>query len=508
MRVDRDEFGFLGNYTPLEYRTGLLAESWEQPDPTTVIIHLRQGVVWKGGPAEGREFTSDDIVYTYDKVLGVGEFAGEDPNSVFAAVIPSVAEAVATDRYTVWFHLSSTGLFTIDEVLNPWMSIPIVPREWYEDLTEEEQADWRNVTGTGPFIIEDYADGTSLTYVANPDYYGVDARYPVNKLPYADELKILVVPDMDTALAALRTGQIDLLADTRDYPTLAETQQLVQTNPEINVFHQPVAAPGLFFAWDTEAGTILPPFDDINIRIAMQLAINNALIAETYYMGTVDGTLYGLMSPLVGEDWANPLDEWPAELQAEYGYDLEAAKALMAEAGVSTPFHTEILASTSEDIELLQILQAQFQEIGIDMEIVPMTMMEQRPLVQQGDFELLWTGATGSASNSPSNAIQSFYEGKFEAIGQGARANDSYYNELVEDFLAATTMSEAQAIFREADQYWLEQHWMVIGFPSWSNQFAQPWIKGYMGEHFWCTMTWTYFAHMWIDQDLKTSLGH
>ncbi len=499
MTVDRDEFGFGCNFFPVEYRAGQLAESWEQPDPTTVVVYLRQGVVWKGGPAEGREFTSDDVVYTYDKVLGVGEFAGEDPNSVFSGVIPSVTECVAIDRYTVEFHLSSTSFFTIYEVLNPWMSITIAPREWYEELTEEEQADWHNVTGTGPFMLTDYGDGTSMTCARNPDYYGIDARYG-NKLPYADAFKILVIPDMDTALAALRTGQIDILADARTYPTLPAAQQLAQTSPEINQFSWPVGGPGVFFHWDQGSGTITPPFDDIKVRTAMQLAIDNALIAETYYFGTVDGTPTGLMSPLA-EDWDFPFDEWPVELQAEYGYDLEAARQLMTAAGyVSNPLEVEILTSTSDDLELLEILQAQFADIGINMTINSMGMMEQRPLVQQGNFELLWTSITGGTNSSPKDVIQSFYSQKFERIGMGGGVIDAAYDAIVERFMAATTEAEAQDIFKEADRYWLEQHWAVITFPSWSTQFHQPWIKGYMGERFWSTMTWTYFAHMWKTQ--------
>jgi ABC-type transport system substrate-binding protein len=499
--VPVDEYSFEGNYTPIEYRTGQLADSWEYKagDPTTVIVNLRQGVIWQGIPTAGREFTSDDVVFTYDMVLGVGEFAGSQPDAVFSPLIPAIDYVEATGPYTVEFHFKAAGPFAVNQVVCPSMDICVRPREWY-DLTDEQKADWHYVTGTGAFVMTDFVTGTSITTTANDEYYLEDARYPGNKLPYADELKFIVIPDMDTSLSALRTGEVDLLIDARVYPTLSQTQELMASNPEINVYNQAVAAPALFFAWDTEAGVILPPFDDIRIRTAMQMAIDNALIAETYYQGTVESDLVGLMSEDTG--WGYPFSEWPAELQAEYTYDLEGAQALMADAGV-TSLDTTILTTADDYPEVLEIWQGMFKEIGVNMTINAMDMMSQRPVVQQGDFELLWSGAVGSGNSAPPDAIQSFYEGKFESIGQGARANDPYYNSLVEDFLAATTLDECHAIFKDADQYWLEQHWLVIGFPTLSYQMTQPWIKGYEGQHLWSLTQWGYYMHMWVDESLK-----
>ncbi len=499
--VSVDEYGFEGNYTPIEYRTGQLAESWEYKDGdvTTIVVQLREGVKWQGTPTAGREFTSDDVVFTYDMVLGVGEFAGHDPDAVFSPLVPAIDHVEATGTYTVEFHLKSAHPFAVNQVLSQTMDIVIRPREWY-DLTEEEQADWHNICGTGAFMITDFVTGTSITTTANAEYYMEDMRYPGNKLPYADELKFLVIPDMDTALSALRTGEIDMLSDARQFPTLSQTQALMASNPEIQVFNQAVAAPALFFAWDTEAGTILPPFDDIRVRKAMQMAIDNELIAETFYQGTVEANLQGLMAPETG--WGYPFDDWPGELQDEYTYDLEAAQALMADAGVTT-IDTTVLTTQTDYPEVLEIWQGMLKDIGVNITINAMDMMAQRPVVQQGDFELLWSGAAGTANSSPVDAIQSFYEGKFESVGQGARANDPYYNGLVEDFLAATDIDECMDLFQEADQYWLEQHWLVIGFPTLSYQMIQPWLQGYEGQHLWSLSQWTYLSHTWIDPSLK-----
>ena len=503
MTVDRDEFGFGANFFPLKYRAGQLAESWSMPDDTTIVVNLRQNVTWQDTPpTNGRPFTSADVVFTYDKVLGVGEFAGMDPDPFLSAIVPSVTECVATGDYTVEFHLNSAGPFKAYEIVNPWMSIAIAPREFY-DLTEEEQADWHNAAGTGAFMLTDYVPGTSMTCAKNPDYYGVDARYDDNPLPYTDAFKVVVIPDMSSALSALRTGQIDLLTDARVYPTLQETLMLAETDPQIVHFTQNVMGPGIFYHWNQDTGTIDPPFDDINIRKAMQMALDLDLIAETYYQGTVDPTPCAQMSPLAG-DWSPTFDEWPSELQDEYTYNLEEAQALMADAGygVSNPLECEIFANAEDYPEVLLIVQDMLDEIGVTMNINAVAMMEARPVIMEGDYEILWVSVTGNTNSSPADCIRNWYSGKFERIGQGGGVIDPVYDEFVAEFDAATTEAACKEVFQEAELYWLEQHWAAITFPSWSHQFHQPWIEGYLGERVWSTMTWTYIASMWIDEDI------
>ena len=69
--------------------------------------------------------------------------------------------------------------------------------------------DWRNVVGTGPWVLTDLVEGSSMTLTKNPNYWSDDEKYPGNRLPYVDEFRIKVIPEPATRIAALRTGQID-----------------------------------------------------------------------------------------------------------------------------------------------------------------------------------------------------------------------------------------------------------------------------------------------------------
>ena len=98
-------------------------------------------------------------------------------------------------------------------------------------------ADWRNLVGTGPFMLTDWVDGSAITWVKNPDYWGHDEKYPENRLPYIDELVRLIMPDQATRVSAMRTGQIDYLAHNGNgqFFTVDPVESLQRTNPELRV---------------------------------------------------------------------------------------------------------------------------------------------------------------------------------------------------------------------------------------------------------------------------------
>ena len=74
--------------------------------------------------------------------------------------------------------------------------------------------DWRNLVGTGPLMQTDVVEGSSYTWdTKNPNYWGYDEKYPENRLPYVDELRFLLMPEVATRLAALRTGKIDFIGE-------------------------------------------------------------------------------------------------------------------------------------------------------------------------------------------------------------------------------------------------------------------------------------------------------
>ena len=114
----------------------------------------------------------------------------------------------ATDKYTVVMKLKEPRLRALNLILDGWNAV-IQPPEVIEQYGDMQ--DWRNIVGTGPYTITDFTKGSSITWTKNPNYWGYDEKYPENRLPYIDTYRALLMPDMSTRLAALRTGKVDMM---------------------------------------------------------------------------------------------------------------------------------------------------------------------------------------------------------------------------------------------------------------------------------------------------------
>ncbi len=359
--VAPDTWRYNCGFTPDEYVSGWIAESWERTDPQTVLVKLREGVRFQNKPpVNGREVTAEDVQYSYDRMLGTGSGFTE-PNMFYGMALSSIERVVAVDKYTVEFRLKTQSAIALYQVLEGsiMMAVPIIAHEWVEQGDTDK---WENAVGTGALVLTDFVSGTSLTFSRNPDYWGYDERYPENQLPYVDTVKNVAIPDMATTLATMRTGKIDMIIAPGGGLTWQQGITLSESNPEIEQGFLANLGYGIDLRCDTE------PFTDINVRKALQMAVDLKTIAQTHFGGVVDGTPCGVMAPLY-KGWVYPYEEWLQELKDEYAYNPEEARRLLTEAGYPDGFSTNCYASTGDDTELLEIMKAYFIDIGVDMEI-------------------------------------------------------------------------------------------------------------------------------------------
>jgi len=236
-------FAFNISFRPPDYAAGCLASSWQfsPTDINTFIITLKQNVYWQNiAPVNGRQLTSADVVYSYDRNLGLGNgFTAPAPiwSTSPQAAIKSIT---AIDKYNVSFTWANTNPESIAENMEQASIVNIIiPSE--EVTTNGNTYNWHNQVGTGPFVLTDWVDSTAMKLTANTNYWGYDERYPQNRLPYISGLTVLIIPQTSTALAAMRVGKIDQMNQQATFtPTVISGLQ--QTNPEINVIKVPSAA--------------------------------------------------------------------------------------------------------------------------------------------------------------------------------------------------------------------------------------------------------------------------
>ncbi len=362
-------------------------------------------------------------------------------------------------------------------------------------------SDWRNFVGTGPYELTDWVQGTSITHTKNPDYWGFDEKYPQNRLPYIDKLVGLFIMEEATRLAGLRSGRIDFLgfpAGVSDIVSVDIVDSLIRTNPDIQ----------LMAWWDrSETSYALPvdqpPFDDIRVRKAMQMALDLKTISDTHYKGTANWQPQGVMGEgAVG--YYTPFDEWPDEVKKGYAYDPEGARQLLAEAGYPNGFETILNHFGEFDLGYTEIAAGYWKEIGIDVEIRDLDRPQFIPLVTARTLKGIAMTILGFNTDPSILRVWAHSTSDWNL----PHVRDAEIDAKIEAAEATTDLAEQQRLIKEVDMFLIEGHYRVWGPKTGKYMALQPWVTGYNGEvHFGGQHRLPIFARLWIDQDLKKEMG-
>ena len=494
--IDRSVNNLANEYLLEDHFTGALAERWDIPDPSTYIFHIRQGVRWHDkAPMNGRELTADDVVYNIER------WRTSDQNTRYPAM--SWESVTATDRYTVEVKLVDPPLDALSVLIDDNIGFVNAPEaiEQHGDV-----ADWRNLVGTGPFMLTDWVDGSSMTWVKNPDYWGHDEKYPENRLPYTDELVRLIMPDQATRISAMRTGQIDYLGHNSNgrFTTVDPVESLQRTNPELRVNAM------YFVAGESNAFNVTkPPFDDIRVRHAIQMAVDLDTINNTFYKGLMRPEPMGSLQPFTGN--AIPYAEWPEEVKQYYRYDPEAAEKLLDEAGY--PRGADGIRFTMTDnyrfptsVPYREIVQGYLAEIGVQVEIRQQDWATMHPNIKggKGDYDGISYWSQGTPYR-PLIMLPQMTSGHNVNV---SGLSDPEYDALIEQLKVAATAEEHQRLAREADYWLVENHIFMWGGLTPYFNVTQPWLQGFDGDFY--MGVWNknaVFARLWIDQALKREMG-
>ena len=506
--LPRDEFAFAGAIPNVPQYTGRLAESWEQPDATTIVLHIRRGVKWHDKePMNGRELVADDVVFNFSRNLGLGEFAADGPSPQISVLGTLPIESItATDKYTVVFELEQPRLSALYHIIGDIYGNQYPPEVIRQD---GDAKDWTKLVGTGPFMWTDWVQGTSLTYTKNPDYWGNDEKYPDNRLPYVDELKALIMPEEETRIAALRSRQLDVLGGPSfgDLSPGPATEGLERTNPELRHF------PWAFRDWNAAALNITePPFDDVRVRRAMQMALDLETVADTYFNGYADATPRGVVG-LGNVGYAFPFTEWSDEIKGYNSYDVEGAERLLDEAGYPRGADGVRLKTVFTGVDCCtnvgytEIIIQFWDAIGVDVEFEMMTVAEGFfPMAQTADYEgIAWYFSSWNQPLPVSVVAWQSPTGSYNPTGNNAPD----YEVIIAAIGSAKTVEEERQLIREADRYLIENHLYLWGPLMPQVAVTQPWIVGYNGEsNLGDIDTYAIFARLWIDHAMKESMGN
>lgn len=311
-----------------------IAESWEaNADATSWTFNIRQGVMFN----DGTPLTVDDIVYTFTSIFTA------DPSrskGIFdGTLLPE--GVVKVDENTVRFDLlKPTGNFPYS-VGSTSYGMCIIKngadggKVWTEDMIS-----------AGPWKMESYIETEKTMFVKNEFYW--DSSFN----PEFERLELVQFVSLATVLPQLNTGEID-------FATGINAPDALALDP--NEFTIGTVKAGAGFA-HVHMRCNFGPFMDKRIRQAAALTLDR----EGYVAGVLSG-----IGGVVGND--SVMDPYPTKDTSvpQRTKDIEAAKALMAEAGVPEGFDVQLSTWARDDINnYAEFIKTSFAEIGINVELV------------------------------------------------------------------------------------------------------------------------------------------
>lgn len=485
---DTSTYAFDVGAIPLEYLTGQLADTWEFDETAgTLTVNLRQDVYFQEGePYDGRQFVANDVVWSYSRLLGLNGYEQVETEYDWVSALNMLAGVEATDDYTVVFTFNEGMANTVS--LESFMNakVNIGGPEW-DDC---DQSDWHNAKGTGAYILSDYVVDNSMTFTKNENYYGYDERYPENKLPYIDTINLVYIADSANILAQAMAGDLDWFGENGK--NVLSGDQLAQLT---------AADAGQLYAYNSSSPSAIAlkvcqdQFSDVRVREAMQHAID--LEAMNLYLG-IEGDVIvpGLWA--TGMSWST-YGEWSDDLTAQFTYDPDLAKELLAEAGYTDGFTFEIELDPTANLELYQLAASYLSQVGITMNIsVAAEMMEAVQHSQDYEDARQSAGFGGGYGD---------YSLAFMMTGNGAMPNayghdDQEYLQLLSDMGTATSTEEQTEIAQKLDQMFPSAHWAILvsGVQP-TYDFMSNRIGGYTGEKVYYKGNMrTVWSRLWVEE--------
>jgi peptide/nickel transport system substrate-binding protein len=308
-----------------------IAESWESTDGgTTWTIKIRQGVTFH----DGSTMTADDVVYS------IASHLNPDNASTQAGTFTGIVEGVTkVDDSTIEIKcLAPTG------ALPNLISSTTYGLIMIKDGDAAGEGWQATMNGCGPWVLNTYTEGDRTTFTRNENYWDT------TRIPAFDSLELIQFDSADAAVAQLSAGELDAVVAKINPATAAAVDTSVVELVRV------ASASHLMVHMRNDFG----PFQDKRIRQAAALTL-----ARADYLS---GVLLG--EGVLGND--SIIDAYPTLKDtsvAQREKDIEAAKALMAEAG-SEGFDVDLSSYSRDDINLLApFLKSSLAEIGINVTI-------------------------------------------------------------------------------------------------------------------------------------------
>ncbi|MFP7833595.1 ABC transporter substrate-binding protein [Marisediminicola sp. LYQ134] len=370
-----------------------IATEWEYIDNTTLTMDIRDDVVF----VDGTGLDADLVVANIERY--------RTTPGPYQSRMNSIDTVTAVDDDSIEFILNTPDLSLPQAFsLTPGMMVSQAAIDDPSILQSE-------TAGSGPWMLDEYIDGSEYTYVRNPEYSG-----PLDVEP--DVLRYVVITDLTAQLNALLAGDVDITVAQWTQRETAEQQGMAAVGGESNV--------GGLWLMDRE-GEVVPALGDVRVRQAINHAIDRESLGEA---------LWSTFQRPTAQVFGTSTNAYDESLDDYYEYDPDRARELLAEAGYADGFDLPILSRTTfGDSARLEATLPFLQEVGINATIVDRT----------NDYYDAMAAKEFAAAQSQQNGVTDAYVGASNLLVANSQVNPFGVTDPELDALMADAAAELDA---------------------------------------------------------------
>lgn len=375
-----------------------IAESYEiSEDGLDYTFKIRDDVTFH----DGTPVTVDDVVFSIE-LYKASEYQGSQ--------ISMLSSVEATDDSTVVCHLDTPYAPFLEGLCSP----NIVSKAYYE---ADPDAFVTNPIGTGPYKFVSRTVATSIELEANEDYY--------RGAPAIKKLTFRVLPEIASRALALQTGEINFAEI--DASVLAQ----LEANPAVTVAEASTSG-FAYVCMNLEK----EPFNNVAVRQAVNYAIDRENLVNVCYDGKAE-----VNSNICAKHRFGYSDD-----QMQYTYDPEKAKALLAEAGIETPYNLGKILVAEKYANLATVVQNDLKAVGLEVEIDTREFNSYIGSLTEGDYTISVLTMT---LEGDTQTLEMAFITDYIGMANNARYSDEEMNELFNQTRSETDTEKRAELFNQ-----------------------------------------------------------
>ena len=452
---------------------GDLVETWEQPDPLRVILHLRPNAVWdERPPTNKRPVDAQDVVFSW-KRFEAGSIARQN---VAHSTNPSapVESLDALDRQTVAIKLAFP-FAPIGQILAFTRNFEVIPREAEGGFDPRTEA-----RGSGAWVLTDYQRNVRFTFRKNPNWF-------VKDRPFLDGWDLPIIPEYAAGLAQFRAKRLwsftvrqeDIVATKRDLPELVLQQDdFSRANWQMYFGIRPGS-----------------PFLDERVRRAAAMLIDRDQWIDTFFNVSkfkaegfpVDVRWHSHISSGWEGFWLDPRSDAFGEGKANFQYNPAEAKKLLAAAGYPNGLSTDFTFITTSQygttyVQHAEVFKGMLEAHG-DFKLRQNNPDYQTDFVpkyvySKGNFNGIYVGATTTHPDPDGSLFSLFHrDGNAQHVALDGNGGDERMYALVEAQRKEPDRNKRIQIIQDFQRY-VATKMYTLPYPGQSRGYslAWPWI--------------------------------